>query len=81
MGIKQVEKLTVNDMKPIALSFKKNDEELELYKWIMNHSNMSGFIKDTLRAAMNEDGIRESKDKNTVKVETTNNDGLINFDF
>lgn len=63
-------------IKPIALSFKKTEEDTELYKWIISHSNMSGFIKDTLRAAMNE--------KVTTEIKTnagTESNNLIEFDF
>ena len=38
-------------VKPLALSFKDTAEDMELYIWIKGHSNISGFIKDTLRAA------------------------------
>lgn len=37
------------NIKPIALSFKNNVEEKELYEWIIAHSNFSGFIKDVLK--------------------------------
>ena len=39
------------ELKVIGLSFKNNPEDIELYKWIISHSNKSGFIKDTLRTA------------------------------
>ena len=37
-------------LKPIALSFKDNLEDKELYDWIKSHSNLSGFIKDALNS-------------------------------
>jgi hypothetical protein len=48
-------------IKPIALSFKNTREDMELYTWIISHSNLSGFIKDTLRATMNKDNVKEVK--------------------
>lgn len=63
-------------VKPIGLSFKNNAEDLELYGWIMKHSNYSGFIKDILREA-------KDKEENHVsnKEEKNSNTGLINLDF
>lgn len=43
-------------VKPIALSFKDDTEDIELYKWIKGHSNLSGFIKDILRCAKESEG-------------------------
>lgn len=40
-------------MKPITISFKNTDDDRELHEWITSHSNLSGFIKDLLRASMN----------------------------
>lgn len=37
---------------PIGLSFKNTDEDRMLYEWIVQHSNVSGFIKDILRKEM-----------------------------
>ncbi len=42
-------------IKPITISFKNNAEDKELNSWINSHSNYSGFIKDLLRKAMNEE--------------------------
>lgn len=50
-----VQNLTIDDIKPITISFKKNNEELILYKWILSHSGYSGFVKDTLRTIMEVD--------------------------
>jgi len=36
-------------IKPIALSFKNTPEDIDLYEWIIAHSNLSGFIKDILK--------------------------------
>lgn len=63
-------------VKPIALSFKNSTEDIELYEWIIGHSNMSGFIKDILRREMK----GEARDSNYVKKENVNNN-LIEFDF
>ena len=60
MGIKDINSLTVEDIKPITTSFKKNEDELILYKWILGHSNYSGFIKDILRDAMNKNEEKSS---------------------
>lgn len=38
-------------VKTITVSFKNTADDMELYSWITSHSNLSGFIKDTLRAA------------------------------
>lgn len=46
-------------IKPIALSFKNNDEDRKLYEWISSKSNFSGFIKDILREKMEEEGTGE----------------------
>lgn len=42
-------------IKPIALSFKNNEEDRKLYEWISSKSNFSGFIKDILREKMLEE--------------------------
>ncbi len=63
-------------VKPIALSFKNNKEDMELYEWIISHSNMSGFIKDTLRAIK---GGEISKKEN--KSCGDKNNELIDMDF
>jgi len=63
-------------VKPIALSFKDDPEDLELYKWIKGHSGMSGFIKDILRGAK---GNEKPKDEN--KNYETNRTELIDMDF
>ena len=63
-------------VKPIALSFKDDPEELELYMWIKKHSNFSGFIKDILKTVKeNEVGKTEIK---SCEVKQT---GLIDMDF
>lgn len=46
-------------IKPIALSFKNNEEDRKLYEWISSKSNFSGFIKDILREKMEEEGTGE----------------------
>jgi hypothetical protein len=63
-------------MAVIGLSFKNDEEDIELYKWINEHSNLSGFIKDTLRAA--KEGEKPKKESNIFgnkKIE------LIDMDF
>lgn len=35
----------------IPVSFKNNIDDIELYNWIISHSNKSGFIKDILKKA------------------------------
>jgi hypothetical protein len=63
-------------IKPIGLSFKDTPEDIELYGWIKSHSNLSGFIKDTLRAVKeNESPKKESKSCEGNKTE------LIDMDF
>lgn len=49
------------EMKPIALSFKKTDEDRELYNWITSHSSKSAFIKDILRQAMNGNEVKKEE--------------------
>lgn len=64
------------ELKIIGLSFKNNPEDIELYKWIISHSNKSGFIKDTLRAArLNYYPEEEIKETEFDKTE------LIDMDF
>lgn len=60
-------------LKPIGLSFKNTKEDIELYKWIIEHSNKSGFIKDILRAAKESKPIEK-------KVEDKQ-DSLIDLNF
>lgn len=63
-------------IKPIGLSFKDTPEDMELYEWIKTHSNLSGFIKDTLRAVKEKDSPKdETKKHETKKTE------LIDMDF
>lgn len=52
-------------MKPIALSFKNTVDDMELYKWILSHSNLSGFIKDILRKEMGRSV--ETENKNNIE--------------
>lgn len=63
-------------MKPIALSFKNTPEDKELYDWIFSHSNLSGFIKDTLRAVM-----LKGSDKDYLDNKNNKQNGLIDIDF
>lgn len=68
-------------IKPIALSFKNNDEDRKLYEWISSKSNFSGFIKDILREKMEEEGTGEIvKVAKEVKKEETQLLDLTNFD-
>lgn len=76
MAVKDIDSLTIDDMKPITVSFKKNEDELTLYKWILNHSGYSGFIKDILRKEMNGD----TKEIFNTKTENVSN-SLIELDF
>lgn len=76
MAVRDIEFLTIDDMKPITISFKKNEDELVLYKWILKHSGHSGFIKDILKREMN----GETKESVSVKLEDKNNN-LIELDF
>ena len=39
----------------IALSFKQTEDDMEIYNWIAEHSNMSGFLKDILKKEMKRD--------------------------
>jgi len=63
-------------IKPIGLSFKDTKEDMELYEWIISHSNKSGFIKDTLRASR---GTNISKKENKNYSPAKNE--LIEMDF
>ena len=57
-------------IKPIALSFKNNEEDKKLYEWISSKSNFSGFIKDILREKMQEEVTGEvNKIAHEVKQE------------
>jgi acetate kinase len=79
MDLKKIESLTIDDIKPIAVSFKKEEDELDLYKWILKKSGMvgiSGFIKDKLREIKeNESPKMENKSCEANKTE------LIDMDF
>lgn len=33
----------------IRVSFKNTIDDIQLYNWIMSHSNYSGFVKDIIR--------------------------------
>ena len=49
---------------------------MELYEWIISHSNKSGFIKDTLRL------VKESEvDKKNIKKEESVRSDLIDINF
>lgn len=76
MAVKDIDFLTIDDMKPITVSFKKNEDELVLYKWILKHSGYSGFIKDILKREMN----GETKEFVCEKEENKSNN-LIELDF
>ena len=72
MDIKDIDKLTVEDIKPLTISFKKSEEELILYKWILIQSGFSGFsgyIKNQLNI-IKESGTPK-KENNTPKIDTT----------
>ena len=62
--------------KLIGLSFKNSPEDMELYEWIIKHSGISAFIKDTLRATK-ENEISKNKNK---EIETKKTE-LIDLDF
>ena len=62
-------------LKTIGLSFKNTEDDKRLHEWIYKHSNVSGFIKDILRAAM------LSEDKQDVKVESKSNNLIDLGDF
>lgn len=63
-------------IKPIGLSFKDTQEDIELYDWIVSHSGKSAFIKDILRAAKGKD-ISKKENKSYVAKKTE----LIDMDF
>lgn len=44
--------MEIDKMRPIAISFKNNCDDREIYEWILSHSNYSGFIKDILKREM-----------------------------
>lgn len=73
---KDIDSLTIDDIKPIAISFKKNEDELVLYKWILKHSGYSGFVKDILKKAKN--GENDISCKTEIK---NNENSLIELDF
>lgn len=74
--VKDVDLLTIKDIKPITISFKKNEEELILYKWVLRHSGYSSFIKDILKREMN------GETNQTIRAEdTVNKNNLIQLDF
>jgi len=63
-------------VKPIALSFKDNAEDMELYRWIKSHSNLSGFIKDILKTVKE----NETPKKEIKSCEVKSNE-LIDMNF
>ena len=72
MDIKDIDKLTIEDIKPLTISFKKSEEELILYKWILKQSGFNGFsgyIKSQLNI-IKESGTPK-KENNTPKIDTT----------
>lgn len=82
MAVKDVKNLTIDDIKPLTISFKKNESELSLYKWILNHSGYSGFVKDKLREIKNAEG-KLSNGSILLKAapEQDKDNNLIEFDF
>lgn len=68
MGIKgkKIEDLTIEDIAPLSLSFKKTERDLEIYKYILSHSSYSNYIKDTIEA----DKILKEEMKNSKKKKT-----------
>ena len=76
MAIKSIQNLTIDDIRPITVSFKKTEDELILYKWILMHSGYSGFIKDKLRESKEED----TPEKENKLYEPVKNE-LIDMDF
>lgn len=84
MGIKDIDNLTVNDIKTVTISFKKNEDELALYKWILKHSGYSSFVKDTLRKIMESEEVTnvEFKQESKTLNSTANQDNnLIDLNF
>jgi hypothetical protein len=77
MGIKKTCNLRVEDIRPISLSFKKNEDELELYKWVLNHSGYSNFIKDILREAKATEEGSDKISKTQSKLKSATN--LLDF--
>ena len=46
----------------ITISFKSsNQSEVELYKWLLEHSCMSGFVKDELKKLMKKENEENGK--------------------
>lgn len=55
-------------IKPIGLSFKNTIEDVDLYNWIISHSNKSGFIKDILKAAKENEGKNKTSENKKVDL-------------
>lgn len=72
---KDINNLTFDDMKPITVSFKRNENDFELYKWILKHSNYSGFIKDYLKM------IKDNENNNSQTKTGNEQVNLIDMDF
>lgn len=64
------------DIKPSAVSWKKTTEDIILREWVHSHSNVSGFIKDILRKAYNEENSKGNKKSN---IEIKKGNGLIDL--
>jgi hypothetical protein len=75
VGVKDVENLTLDDIKPITISFKKTEEEFILFKWILRHSGYSSFIKDKLTE------VKETEEKGFKSNTEQPKSKLIDMDF
>lgn len=82
MGIKDIDSLTIEDIKPLTVSFKKDEDDLILYKWVLKkcRSGKSGYIKDRLRELMESEEDDEVKPK-SVKPIIQSTNSLIELDF
>jgi len=45
----------------LTISFKNTEDEKGLYKWITEHSNYSGFVKDVLKEKKKGETKQEEK--------------------
>ena len=73
MGINEINNLTIEDIKPLTVSFKKTEDELILYKWILIQSGFNGFsgyIKNQLNL-LKENETSKKENKSSVKSNTT----------
>jgi hypothetical protein len=85
VGVKDIDSLTIDDIKPLTISFKKAEDDLILYKWVLKkcRSGKSGYIKDILRELMESEGVAkiEPIEIKQPRTPVNDNNNLIDLNF